>query len=79
MFQNNGVRQGGVFSPKLFTIYVDDLSHEHTLCKSGRYINDLCLNHVVYAEDICLTVRSAIALQKCWICVLTEVYEKMLC
>ena len=34
----NGVRQGGVLSPKLFAIYIDDLSNELALCKSGFYI-----------------------------------------
>ena len=33
------VRQGGVLSPKLFAIYIDDLSNELALCKSGCYIN----------------------------------------
>ena len=40
---SNGVRQGGILSPKLFVIYVDDLSHELTLCKSGCYIDDQSL------------------------------------
>ena len=61
---SNGVRQGGILSPKLFAIYVDDLSHELTLCKSGCYVDDQCMNHVMYADDICLMAPSAIGLQK---------------
>ena len=49
---SNRVRQGGVLSPKLFAIYVDDLSYEQTLCKPGRYIDDQCINHVMYADDL---------------------------
>ena len=61
---SNGVRQGGIMSPKLFAIYVDDLSHELTLCKSGCYIDDQCMNHVMYADDIRLMAQSAVGLQK---------------
>ena len=61
---SNGVRQGGILSPKLFAIYVDNFSHELTLCKSGCYIDDQCMNHVMYADDICLMAPSAIGLQK---------------
>ena len=59
---SNGVRQGGILSPKLFAIYDDDLSHALTLCKSGCYIDDQCMNHVMYADDICLMAPSAIGL-----------------
>ena len=31
---SNGVRQGGVLSPKLFAINIDDLSNELALCES---------------------------------------------
>ena len=61
---SNGVRQGGILLPKLFAIYVEDLSHELTLCKSWCYIDDQCMNHVMHADDICLMVPSAIGLQK---------------
>ena len=60
----NGVRQGGILSPKLFAIYVDDLSHELTLCKSECFIDDQCMNPDMYADDICLMAPSAIGLQK---------------
>ena len=50
---SNGVLHGGVSSPKLFAIYIDDLSYELTLCKFGCYIDDQCRNHVMYADDIC--------------------------
>ena len=60
----NGVRQGGVLSPKLFAIYVDDLSQNLAMCKSGCYIDDQCINHVMYADDICLLAPSAIGLQR---------------
>ena len=61
---SNGVRQDGVLSPKLFAIYIDDLSNELALCKSGCYINEKCRNHVIYEDDICLLAPSAICLQQ---------------
>ena len=56
--------QGRVLSPKLFAICIDDLSNELALCKSGCYINEQCINHVIYANDICLLAPSAIGLQQ---------------
>ena len=63
---SNNVRQGGVLSPKLFAIYIyiDDLSQDLAMCKSGCYINEQCMNHVMYADDICLMASSAIGLQR---------------
>ena len=51
-------------SPKIFAIYVDDLSNELALCKSGCYINEQCLKHVIYGDDMCLLAPSAIGLQQ---------------
>ena len=49
---SNGVHQGGMLSPEMFAIYVDDLSLDLAMCKSGCYIDDQCMNHVMYADDI---------------------------
>ena len=58
---SNGVRQGGNLSPKLFSVYIDDLSDKLVKCKVGCYIDNLCINHVMYADDICLMVPSPAA------------------
>ena len=61
---SNGVHQGGVLSPKMFAIYVDDMSLDLALCKSGGYIDDQCMNHVMYADGICLLSPRDIGLQR---------------
>ena len=53
------VRQGGVLSPQLFAIYMDDLSVCLTQCKAGCHLNETVTNHVMYADDICLIWRQA--------------------
>ena len=61
---SKGVRQGGILSPKLFSVYIDDLSD--TLIKSitGCHIYNICMNHVMYADDICLMAPSPASLQE---------------
>ena len=61
---SNGVRQGGILSPKLFSVYIDDLSDKLVKCKVGCYIDNLCMNHVMYADDISLMAPSPAALQE---------------
>ena len=61
---SNGVRHGGILSPKLFSVYIDDLSDKLVKCKVGCYIDNLCINHVMYADDICLMAPSPAALQE---------------
>ena len=53
---SNGVRQGSFLSPRLFAVYVD--------ARSGCFIGHQCINHVMYADDICLLAPSALGLQK---------------
>ena len=59
----NGVRQGGILSPYLFNIYMDDLSQilgkEYAGCKIASRI----INHLFYADDIVLMCPSFRGLQ----------------
>ena len=61
---SNGVRQGGILSPKLFSVYVDDLSVALSAPKTGCVINDTSVNHVFYADDLCIMSASPAGLQK---------------
>ena len=48
---SNGVRQGGILSPKLFSVYIDDLSK-------------ILTNHLFYADDSVLLATSPMALKQ---------------
>ena len=59
-----GVRQNGILSPRLFLVYVDDLSKCLHDARSGCFMGHQCINHVMYADDICLLAPSALGLLK---------------
>ena len=60
----SGVRQGGILSPRIFTLYVDDLII--TLRKSGVgcHIVDLFIAAIMYADDLALMAPTRSALQQ---------------
>lgn len=60
---SNGVRQGGVLSPYLFNVYMDDLSDEMNSSQVGCLYNNVLINHLMYADDIVLMTPSANSLQ----------------
>ena len=49
-----GVRQGGILSPFFFAIFVDGCLKKLTKCKFGCYIKGLCMNSIMYADDLIL-------------------------
>ena len=61
---SKGIRQGGILSRKLFAVYVDDLSDKLIQSKIGCHIDNLCMDHVMYADDICLMAPSPASLQE---------------
>ena len=61
---HSGVRQGGILSPFLFAVYVDDLLHLLSASKIGCFINGYCLNSIMYADDLILIALSVADLRK---------------
>ena len=59
----NGVRQGGVLSPILFTIYIDDLLSDLEKMGVGCYWRQHFVGAVCYADDIALLAPSPAALR----------------
>ena len=49
---SNGVRQGGILSPFLFNVYVDELSKLLNSCYTGCIVGEKTINHVMYADDL---------------------------
>ena len=60
----NGVRQGGILSPYLFNVYVDELSEELNKCNVGCNLNGLLINHIMYADDLVLISPSSARLSQ---------------
>ena len=56
---SNGVRQGGILSPLLFNLYMDDISNTLNSSRQGCIINGVPVNHIMYADDVVLIAPSA--------------------
>ena len=61
---SNGVRQGGVLSPSLFSLYMDDLSRKLDSVQSGCFVGSSLLNHLMFADNLCVFSLSVKGLQK---------------
>ena len=60
----NGVRQGGVLSPNLFTVYVDSLLDALRASGRGCYWHSLFAGAFCYADDLAILAPSADGLRK---------------
>ena len=49
-----GTRQGGVISPTLFAVYVDDVLEKLKHSRYGCHIKNICLNAFMFADDLLL-------------------------
>ena len=58
-----GVQQGGIISPILFYLYMDDSSVKLNCSGNGGYIGTSFINHLCYADDLCPISLSSIGMQ----------------
>jgi len=59
-----GVRQGGILSSYFFVFYTNLLSLQLTAANMGCRIAGVIVNHVCYADDICIISNSIYGLRK---------------
>ena len=60
----NCVRQGGVLSPLLFNVYVNELSELLNKSGIGGNMGSTIIKHMLYADDICIVSLSSSGLQQ---------------
>ena len=56
---SNGIKKGGILSPKLFNIYVNVLSTSLNEKHIGCCLKDKVINHLYYADDLVLVSPTA--------------------
>ena len=61
---SNGVKQGWIISPILFNVYMDQLSEKLNASNIGGNIGDKLVNHLCYADNICLISLSSVGMQQ---------------
>ena len=59
-----GTKQGGVLSPKLFTLYMDELVERLKQRGVGCHLIDLFVACLLYADDLCLIAPTRSAMQE---------------
>ena len=60
----NGVKQGGVLSPVLFCLYIDELLLRLTRASIGCHIGNFYVGTLAYADDVVLIAPTASAMRK---------------
>lgn len=59
-----GVRPGGVASPKLFSVYVNELIHRLTISDEGIKLDTVKVDTFFYADDILVVNETKSGLQR---------------
>ena len=62
-YVTNGVKQGGILSPALFNVYMNNLSLTLNQSGIGGFLGDSLVNHICYADDLCLITLSSSGMQ----------------
>ena len=60
----NGLKQGRIILNILFNMYMDGLSETLNSSGIGGYLEDAFLNHLCYADDLCLISLSSRGMQQ---------------
>ena len=60
---SNGVKQGGVLSPVLFTVYLDELLRRMSNSRFGCYIDNIFCGTLAYADDVIILAPSVASLR----------------
>ena len=58
----NGIRQGSILSPHLFTFYIHELNVQLSQCGVGCHITGVPMNNFSYADDLALVAPAARAI-----------------
>nr|XP_034834958.1 uncharacterized protein LOC117991469 [Maniola hyperantus] len=66
-----GVRQGGLTSPTLFNLYMDELIVALSKQRVGCHVDGVCVNNLSYADDMVLLSASICGLRR-----LVQTYEE---
>ena len=61
---SNVVKQGGILSPHLFNVYMDNLSVNLNKLQIGCLYAGTIMNHMMYADDLCVFSPSVAGLRK---------------
>ena len=59
----NGVKQGGILSTCLFNVYMNNLNISLNSSGIGGSLGDHIINHLCYADHLCLISLSSLGMQ----------------
>ena len=59
----NGVKQGGILSPALFNVYINNLSVSLNHSGIGGYLGGNLINHLCYGDELCIIALNLLGMQ----------------